>query len=159
MISRQGWSYFLSLYFAYTSLLTIGYGDYSPASNSGKAFFVFWSLLAVPTLTILISNMGDTVIKAFRDLTIWVGSLTVLPGENGLSSTLSVGLRRLKHGKLHPPDEDGNGATAHGASEQRLFDRLAENLEEDELKQAAEVCDPPNDADLSIASPPPKAIR
>ena len=54
---NQGWTYFGSLYFSYTSLLTIGYGDFAPQSNSGKPFFVFWSLLAIPTLTILISNM------------------------------------------------------------------------------------------------------
>ena len=54
---EQQWRYFQSLYFAYTTLLTIGFGDFKPFSNSGKAFFVFWSLLAVPTLTILISNM------------------------------------------------------------------------------------------------------
>ncbi|KAF2691837.1 voltage-gated potassium channel [Lentithecium fluviatile CBS 122367] len=129
----QGWSYFLSLYFAYTSLLTIGYGDYYPLSNSGKAFFVFWSLLAVPTLTILISNMGDTVIKAFRDLTIWVGSLTVLPGENGVSSTLKIGIRRLRHGKLYEGGTEDNGTTSQGASEQQLLDRLAKNVEEKEL--------------------------
>lgn len=78
---EQGWSYFGSLYFAYTTLLTIGYGDYKPFSNSGKAFFVFWSLLAVPTLTILISNMGDTVVKGIRDLTLYLGEITVLPGK------------------------------------------------------------------------------
>lgn len=81
--TQVGWSYFGSLYFAYTSLLTIGYGDFYPQSNSGKAFFVFWSLLAVPSLTILISNMGDTIIKGIRDLTLWIGKLTVLPGDKG----------------------------------------------------------------------------
>ena len=90
---KQSWSYFGSLYFAYTSLLTIGYGDFAPQSNSGKAFFVFWSLLAIPSLTILISNMGDTIIKGIRDLTLWVGQLTVLPGEKG---GMRATLRELK---------------------------------------------------------------
>ena len=81
---EQEWSYFGSLYFAYTTLLTIGYGDYKPFSNSGKAFFVFWSMLAVPTLTILISNMGDTVVKSIRDLTLWIGEITILPGDAGI---------------------------------------------------------------------------
>ena len=85
---EQDWSYFGSLYFAYTTLLTIGYGDYKPFSNSGKAFFVFWSLLAVPTLTILISNMGDTVVKGIRDVTLWLGEITVLPGEAGIRGRL-----------------------------------------------------------------------
>ncbi|KAL8971161.1 MAG: hypothetical protein Q9183_001184 [Haloplaca sp. 2 TL-2023] len=78
----QEWSYFGALYFAYTSLLTIGYGDFTNFSNSGKPAFVFWSLLAVPTLTIVISNMGDTVVKAIRDLTDYLGEFTVLPGDS-----------------------------------------------------------------------------
>jgi len=34
--AEQDWSYFASLYFSYTCLLTIGYGDLYPMSNSGK---------------------------------------------------------------------------------------------------------------------------
>lgn len=131
----QEWSYFISLYFAYTSLLTIGYGDISPTSNSGKAFFVFWSLLAVPTLTILISNMGDTVIRAFRDLTIWIGSITVLPGEHGVYGTLKIGLGRLRMGKLYKQDEESE----QRGTEQTLQHRLAEHLEEDELAEAEDA--------------------
>ncbi|KAL9037436.1 MAG: hypothetical protein Q9214_005707, partial [Letrouitia sp. 1 TL-2023] len=78
----QEWSYFGALYFAYTSLLTIGYGDLKPFSNAGKPAFVFWSLLAVPALTIVISNMGDTVVKGVRDLTDYLGEFTLLPGES-----------------------------------------------------------------------------
>jgi potassium channel subfamily K len=135
----QGWSYFVSMYFSYTSLLTIGYGDLSPTSNSGKVFFVFWSLLAVPTLTILISNMGDTVIKAFRDLTIWVGSLTVLPGEHGISGTLKTGIQQLKTGKIYRDDKSETGLTGRGAAEQTMQDRLAEHIEEEELAEAEEA--------------------
>lgn len=147
----QGWTYFVSMYFSYTSLLTIGYGDYSPTSNSGKAFFVFWSLLAVPTLTILISNMGDTVIKAFRDLTIWVGSLTVLPGEHGVSGTLKSGIQQLKAGKIYRDDNSSNlGLTRRGAVEQTLQDRLAEHIEEDELAEAEEAGEHGNKIDRDI---------
>ena len=86
---KQGWSYFVALYFSYTSLLTIGYGDYEPYSNSGKAFFVFWSLLAVPTLTILISDMGVTIVKGIADLTNSVGALTILPSDTGFAAAWS----------------------------------------------------------------------
>lgn len=75
----QHWSYFDSLYFSYTSLLTIGYGDYYPQSNSGKPFFVIWSVIAIPTMTILISNMGDTIVRGVREGTLWIGHRTVLP--------------------------------------------------------------------------------
>ncbi|KAF7329252.1 hypothetical protein MKEN_00186100 [Mycena kentingensis (nom. inval.)] len=73
--SAQGWTYFQALYFSYTSLLTIGYGDFLPVSNAGKPFFVVWSLLAVPTVTILISNVGDVVVAGVRGGLLW----TVLP--------------------------------------------------------------------------------
>jgi potassium channel subfamily K len=92
---EQQWSYFQSLYFSYTSLLTIGYGDLFPVSNAGKPFFVFWSLLAVPSLTILISNMGDTIVKGVRDLTLWIGTVTVLPGERGVRSSAKMTIQRV----------------------------------------------------------------
>ncbi|OAP55913.1 hypothetical protein AYL99_10065 [Fonsecaea erecta] len=75
----QALSYFEALYFCYVSLLTIGYGDLSPKSNAGKPFFVVWSLIAVPTMTILVSDMGDTVISSFKQGTFKLGDLTVLP--------------------------------------------------------------------------------
>jgi potassium channel subfamily K len=76
--AHQRWTYFEALYFSYTSLLTVGYGDYYTKSNSGKPFFVIWSLVAVPTVTILISHMGDTVIEWVKDATLWLGQRTVL---------------------------------------------------------------------------------
>jgi potassium channel subfamily K, other eukaryote len=98
---NQNWTYFGGLYFAYTSLLTIGYGDFRPYSNSGKPFFVFWTLLAVPALTILISNMGDTVVKVIKDFTIYLGEITVLPSdEGGLNDRLKYGLYKITGGKV-----------------------------------------------------------
>ena len=130
----QGWTYFSSLYFAYTSLLTIGYGDLVPQSNAGKAFFVFWSLLAVPTLTILISNMGDTIIKEFKDFTIWVGSLTLLPDEEGLIPALRIGAKRM--GKLYSEDSQKFDP---GASLRHTMDRLKSHTEKEELGLAEEA--------------------
>jgi potassium channel subfamily K len=81
--ATQQWSYFEALYYTYTSLLTIGYGDIYNISNWGRAFFVFWSLLAVPAMTVFISNLGDTFIRQFRDFANLIGELTVLPGDVG----------------------------------------------------------------------------
>lgn len=77
--NSQGLSYFQALYFCYVSLLTIGYGDLSPKSNAGKPLFIVWSLIAVPTMTILISDMGDTVIASFKRGTFKLADWTVLP--------------------------------------------------------------------------------
>ncbi|CBX99258.1 hypothetical protein IAQ61_000631 [Plenodomus lingam] len=61
-----GLTYFRALYFCYISLLTIGYGDLAPKSNAGRCFFVVWSLIAVPTMTILVGDLGDTVVAKFK---------------------------------------------------------------------------------------------
>lgn len=70
---EQDWSYFVALYFTYTSLTTIGYGDFYPTSSLGKAFFVFWSLLALPILTNLVTAMGEILhqVLVFCSATIW----------------------------------------------------------------------------------------
>lgn len=147
---NQNWTYFQSLYFAYTSLLTIGYGDYSPTSNSGKPFFVFWSLLAVPTLTILISNMGDTVVKGVRDLTIYLGEFTVLPGEASTKDRFKHSAYKLTNGKIftkgpmmdEPPgllgekndeDREKRTQTSHAAA----TDTLTGVMEQEELAEAS----------------------
>ncbi|KAF3048409.1 Potassium channel [Didymella heteroderae] len=68
-----------ALYFCYISLLTIGYGDLSPKSNPGRCFFVIWSLISVPTMTILVSDLGDTVVAKFKKWSNIVADFTVLP--------------------------------------------------------------------------------
>lgn len=151
---NQHWTYFQSLYFAYTSLLTIGFGDFSPFSNSGKPFFVFWSLLAVPTLTILISNMGDTVIKGIRDLTIYLGEFTVLPGETSARDRLKHSASNVTRGKLftegrmmdEPPgflggktDEDSEKQAHRGRTS--ATDRQRDALEQEELSEASKARD------------------
>ena len=87
-------TYFQALYFCYVSLLTIGYGDLSPKSNAGKPFFVVWSLLAVPTMTILISDMGDTVIESYKRGTFSLANWTLLPKKGVLHEFL------LQHPKI-----------------------------------------------------------
>jgi len=77
--SQQSMTYFQALYFAYVSLLTIGYGDITPKSNAGRAFYLVWSLIAVPTMTILISDMQETVIEPFKHGTFKLADFTVLP--------------------------------------------------------------------------------
>ncbi|KAK6008465.1 hypothetical protein QM012_000368 [Aureobasidium pullulans] len=146
----QGWTYFQTMYFTYECLLTVGYGDFTPTSNSSKAFFILWSLLAVPTLTILISDMGDTVVQLFSNATTWIGSLTVLPSEQGIRSALNEAWRSLTkthpiyHSRhdLHPGGvtqtggADGDDEDQHLTITDRIADRMAKHLEAEELEDA-----------------------
>ncbi|KAJ4353628.1 Potassium channel [Didymosphaeria variabile] len=95
--NAQGMTYFKALYFCYVSLLTIGYGEFPPSreahsihthtsagdlapkSGAGRCFFVIWSLIAVPTMTILVSDLGDTVVDKFRRWSDKFADFTVLP--------------------------------------------------------------------------------
>jgi potassium channel subfamily K len=143
----QQWSYLESLYFSYTSLLTIGYGDFHPQSNSGKAFFVIWSQLAVPSLTILISNMGDTIVKTFSEITVSVAAVTVLPDEQGFRAGFAAMAKRFfgwaqntvsditmpgLFGDIpRHPQSGEKPATFDGLMRDRLADRLSSHVTRD----------------------------
>lgn len=57
----EGWNYFNGVYFCFLCLVTIGYGDFHPDTALGRSFFVIWAISAVPLMTILISNLGDSL--------------------------------------------------------------------------------------------------
>lgn len=101
-LAYQRWTYFDAVYFCFVSFTTIGYGDVTPISNAGKSFFVFWSLLTLPTMTVLISNAGDTVVKFIRDATLQLGNITILPGDLGFMGSLKHILNTLTCGRLFP---------------------------------------------------------
>lgn len=61
--STEGWGYFSAVYFCFLCLITIGYGDFHPQSQFGRVFFIAWAILAVPMMTILISNVSDTLFE------------------------------------------------------------------------------------------------
>ncbi|KAG9518264.1 voltage-gated potassium channel, partial [Aureobasidium melanogenum] len=83
----QDISYFQSLYLCWVSLLTVGYGDLAPKSNAGRPFFVVWSLVAVPTMTLLVSDMSDTIVNGFNRGTFRLADFTILP-KAGIWHTL-----------------------------------------------------------------------
>ncbi|KAJ7187138.1 hypothetical protein C8R46DRAFT_1158075 [Mycena filopes] len=104
----QNWTYFEALYFSYTSLLTIGYGDLYPRSNAGKPFFVVWSLMAIPTVTVLISNVGDILIGWVRG-----GLMLGLGASNGAPlPTKSSLLKKKLPGAKGKKDKSGEKSDA-----------------------------------------------
>ncbi len=141
----QDWTYFESIYFTFIALTTTGYGDYQPLGNAARAFFVFWSLLAVPTVTVVVSNMGDTVVKAIKDATLRVGEWTLLPGEQGVRAafreTTSNLIRRSK------PSDVGSNDRVRGLREEERdkqttgrnskgFNELTQDVEKSENREA-----------------------
>lgn len=96
----QNWTYFDAFYFSFIAWTTIGYGDFTVVSNAGKSFFVFWSLMALPTITVLISHAGDTVVKIIKDSTIRLGNVTILPGEESYMASLKHLISRMTLGKF-----------------------------------------------------------
>ncbi|KAM5347565.1 hypothetical protein ACJ41O_007389 [Fusarium nematophilum] len=98
----QGWSYFDSFYFCFVAWTTIGYGDLAPISNAGRSFYVFWSLLALPTMTVLISNASDTVVRLIRDGTILLGNVTILPNDEGFVGNMKHIISKITFGNAFP---------------------------------------------------------
>lgn len=145
----QGWSYFDGFYFAFLGLTTIGYGDLTPVSNGGKSFWVFWALLALPTMTVLISNAGDTVVKVIRDGTDQIATITILPGERGFKKDLKRTLGKLSFGTLFQEDEEMGeepagllGDSSKAAGNSNGNDDLEDDLERDQRELMAEGAAP-----------------
>ncbi|KAL7935571.1 voltage-gated potassium channel [Trichoderma chlorosporum] len=133
----QGWTYFESFYFSFIAWTTIGYGDFTPVSNAGKSFFVFWSLMALPTITVLISHAGDTVVKIIKDSTIRLGNVTILPGEESYMSSLKHLISRMTLGKYfhtHYETTDPLVVESKRHHVQRLAN-LMEQFEEEDLSE------------------------
>jgi potassium channel subfamily K, other eukaryote len=70
-------------------------------------------MLALPTMTIMISNAGDTVVLAIKNATLDLGSITILPGDRGVVDGIKRMIRRLSFGKFFPDaggevDADGD---------------------------------------------------
>ncbi|KAF2207355.1 hypothetical protein CERZMDRAFT_115217 [Cercospora zeae-maydis SCOH1-5] len=149
---EQDLTYYQSVYFSFVSLMTIGYGDIVPASNCGKAFYVIWSLLAIPTLTILISGLGDTFTKMFT-------------GSTSLASALYSRPREVKQSAQDKARRAANKVSNIGkkkrevplsAEEHRLntlhtmVERLESHVEEEELKALKEAESKGDDIDRDI---------
>ncbi|RGP59652.1 outward-rectifier potassium channel tok1 [Fusarium longipes] len=124
----QGWSYFDALYFCFEAWTTIGYGDLSPVSNAGRSFYVFWSLLALPTMTVLISNASNTVVRVIRDITVLVGNITILPNDRPFLRNVKGLVHKITFGKLFSDlasEPSRSTACGNGARKQSI-----ENLQQ-----------------------------
>ena len=134
----QQWTYFDAFYMSYVSLTTIGYGDITPISNAGKSFWVFWALLALPTMTVLISNAGDTIVKGIKDATDKVATVTILPSERGFKGEFKGVLNAVSNGKLFTEDIEESPPGILGDSQRH---RYSSEEDDDEGETAQDQAD------------------
>jgi potassium channel subfamily K len=129
----QSWSYFDAVYFCFEAWTTIGYGDLAPISNAGRSFYVFWSLLALPTMTVLISHASDTVVRIIRDGTILLGNVTILPNDGGFVRNMKQIISKITFGKAFPHYRNSSSpelAVSSKNIDQRLPGIMAESYEQ-----------------------------
>lgn len=62
-VKIEGWSILDSLYFSVITLTTVGYGDISPATSSGKLFTIFYIIAGVGILLGFINFITDQALK------------------------------------------------------------------------------------------------
>jgi voltage-gated potassium channel len=55
----EGWSWIDSLYFSVVTLTTIGYGDFSPQTDIGKLFTIFYILLGLGMILAFINTVYE----------------------------------------------------------------------------------------------------
>ncbi|GAA5968664.1 hypothetical protein JCM11641_007717 [Rhodosporidiobolus odoratus] len=62
----EGWTYFEGMWFGFVYFSTIGYGDFSPKTAGGRAFFVCWALLGIANMTLLISVLTESFSSRYQ---------------------------------------------------------------------------------------------
>lgn len=64
----EGWTYGIAFYFVFVMASSIGYGDYAPETQAGRAFFCVWAILGAGILTVLFSVIADAYTSRFSEL-------------------------------------------------------------------------------------------
>lgn len=62
----EGWEWLDSIYFCIITLTTVGYGDFSPQTDAGKAFTIIYIIMGVG----IILSFINTVYNHYRDVVI-----------------------------------------------------------------------------------------
>ena len=62
----QNWGSAGSFFFATTIVTTIGYGSFSPSTDGGKIFLIFYSLIGITATGPIFGVIGDFILKGVR---------------------------------------------------------------------------------------------
>ena len=60
----EGWSWIDALYFSVITLSTIGYGDFSPVTDTGKVFTIFYIIMGIG----IILSFINTIYNHYNDM-------------------------------------------------------------------------------------------
>ena len=63
----EGWSWIDSLYFSTITLSTIGYGDFSPTTDAGKIFTIFYITVGVGIILSFINTLYQHYAKSRQE--------------------------------------------------------------------------------------------
>jgi voltage-gated potassium channel len=63
----EGWSYLDSFYFSAITLATVGYGDFTPKTPTGKLLTVFYIFMGFGLLVALLTRFADALIQSERE--------------------------------------------------------------------------------------------
>ncbi|KAF2472759.1 uncharacterized protein BDR25DRAFT_283290 [Lindgomyces ingoldianus] len=107
-VGATGQTYWETVYFCWVAILSIGYGDFSPKSGAGRCFFVIWSVIAVPSITMLASDLTATFVSAFNNWSSTLADFTILPKEGIWTALVD------KHPwlSLEKAEQSSNGSTS-----------------------------------------------
>ena len=70
----EGWAWLDCIYFSIITLTTVGYGDFSPQTDAGKAFTIFYIIIGIG----IILSFINTVYNHYKEVKIDEKS----PGKN-----------------------------------------------------------------------------
>lgn len=60
----EGWSWIDSIYFSVITLTTVGYGDFSPTTDEGKVFTIFYIIIGIGIILSFINTVYNHYSKA-----------------------------------------------------------------------------------------------
>jgi voltage-gated potassium channel len=63
----EGWRWLDCLYFCVVTLATVGYGDFSPQTDEGKVFTMFYIILGVGLVVAVVTKLAQAIVIARRE--------------------------------------------------------------------------------------------
>ncbi|ORY21336.1 hypothetical protein BCR39DRAFT_553869 [Naematelia encephala] len=103
----EGWSWFVGFYFCFVTFTTIGYGEVSPQTPAGRAFFIIWAIFGVATVTLLIAVLTEAYANRYKLALVQKGTRRALVAIKREREEMVH--RRFRHEQAVREDEQRDG--------------------------------------------------